>query len=388
MKNPMSIKGYRRPDGSFGIRNHIAVISTVACSNHLAESISRDYPNAVPITHQHGCDQLGKDLDLFFRTLLGIACNGNVAAVLTVGLGCEEISAFDLAKAIEKTGKPVASLIMQEVGGTSDSIIEGRKKLDFLSSSLNLKEEEIDFSKLIIGLECGGSDFSSGIVTNPAVGEAVELMLKEGAKVIFCETTELLGAEEIIRQKSATPGVETFILNKIKQTEEMAVAMGVDIRGAQPSPGNIKGGLSTIEEKSLGAICKVGNSQIQNVLNFAEPCANSGLSFMDTPGNDIESMAGLAAGGAQIIIFTTGRGTPMGFAILPVIKVVASPRTAQIMKENVDVDLSAFFSHGLSIKEAGKMVFNSVIDTAQGNLTKAEMLGHREFAIHRIGPTL
>lgn len=388
MKSPMSFRGYRRPDGSFGIRNHIAVISTVACANHLAESISRDYPNAVPITHQHGCDQLGKDLDLFFRTLLGIACNGNVAAVLTVGLGCEEISAFELAKAIEKTGKPVASLIMQEVGGTSDSILEGRKKLDFLSSSLNLKEEEIDFSKLIIGLECGGSDFSSGIVTNPAVGEAVELMLKEGAKVVFCETTELLGAEEIIRQKSATTGVETFILNKIKQTEEMAVAMGVDIRGAQPSPGNIKGGLSTIEEKSLGAICKVGKSQIQNVLNFAEPCVNSGLSFMDTPGNDIESMAGLAAGGAQIIIFTTGRGTPMGFAIVPVIKVTATPRTARIMKENIDVDLSAFFSHGLSIKEAGKMVFHSVMEIAEGNLTKAEMLGHREFAIHRIGPTL
>ena len=383
-----NFRGFKRSDGSVGIRNHIAIISTVACANHVVDSIAQGYPNAVPITHQHGCDQLGKDLDLFFNTLLGIAKNGNVAAVLVVGLGCEEISAFNLAKSITKIGKPAASLIIQEVGGTSASILEGKKRLNFLCSSLTLKEEDIDFSKLIIGLKCGGSDFSSGIITNPAVGEAVDLLLQKGAKVVFGETTELLGAEEVIRQKAQSSKIKTFILDKIHTVEESAILMRVDIRGAQPSPGNIEGGLSTIEEKSLGAVCKIGNSKINNVLNFAQPCCKPGLSFMDTPGNDILTMAGLAAGGAQVIIFTTGRGTPMGFATVPVIKVCASPKTVHVMKENIDVDISPFFFGKISLSEAGRIVFDSVIETARGKHTKAEILGHREFGIRRIGPTL
>lgn len=388
MKNFSTFRGFQRLDGTVGIRNHIAVISTVACANHVATSIARDYPNAVAITHQHGCDQLGKDLDLFFDTLLGIAKNGNVAAVLVVGLGCEEINALDLAEAIAKSGKPANSLIIQEIGGTSASVIEGKNRLDFLYSSLELEKNNIDFSKLIIGLECGGSDFSSGIITNPAVGEAVNLLLKKGAKVVFGETTELLGAEEIVRQKAQSIEVEKFILEKIHQVEDSAVLMGVDIRGAQPSPGNIKGGISTIEEKSLGAVCKIGNSKINNVLNFAQQCCNPGLSFMDTPGNDIESMTGLAAGGAHVIIFTTGRGTPLGFATVPVIKVCASPKTVNIMQENIDVDLSPLFFGKISLTKAGMMVFDSIIKTVRGNLTKTEILGHKEFGIHRIGPTL
>jgi len=388
MNDFLNFKGFKRPDGSVGIRNHIAVISTVACANHVADLIAQGYPNAVSITHQFGCDQLGKDLDLFFNTLLGIAKNGNVAAVLVVGLGCEEISALDLAEAIAKSGKPANSLIIQEIGGTSASVIEGKKRLNLLCSSLTLKEEDIDLSKLIVGLECGGSDFSSGIITNPAVGKAVNLLLQKGAKVVFGETTELLGAEEVIRQKAQSSKIETFILSKIHKVEESAVLMGVDIRGAQPSPGNIEGGLSTIEEKSLGAVCKIGNSKINNVLNFAQPCCKPGLSFMDTPGNDILTTAGLAAGGAHIIIFTTGRGTPMGFATVPVIKVCASPKTVHVMKENIDVDISPFFFGKISLSEAGMMVFDSVIKTAGGKLTKSEILGHREFGIHRIGPTL
>jgi len=388
MSKGIRIKGYRRPDGSCGIRNHIAVISTVACANHIAELTAAACPDAVAITHQHGCDQIGLDLDLFYKTLLGVAQNGNVAAVMTVGLGCEEISAHDLAEAVAKTGKSAVSLVIQEEGGTSESVKVGRERLKKLSSSFKPSEEEIGFEELIIGLECGGSDFSSGIVANPALGEAVDLFIREGAAVIFCETTELLGAEEIIIQRSASAEVAQFILQKMNRIEEAAAAMGTDIRGAQPSPGNIQGGLSTIEEKSLGAICKIGSAKIEHVLNFADRCTERGLNFMDTPGNDIESMAGLAAGGAQIIIFTTGRGTPMGFATVPVLKVCASPKTSRVMQENIDVDLSSFFKGDLSIIDAGRKIFHTAVRCASGEPCRAEILGHREFGLHRIGPTL
>lgn len=388
MKNNSTFSGFQRSDGSIGIRNYIAVISTVACANHVVNCIAQDFTNAVPITHQHGCDQLGEDLNLFFNTLLGVAMNGNIAAVLVVGLGCEEISARELAEAISKRGKVVDSLVIQEVGGTTASIHEGKNRLKFLSSSIEVKRSDVDFRKLIVGLKCGGSDFSSGLITNPAVGEAVNLLLQKGAKIVFGETTELLGAEEIIKQRAQSDRISSFILNKMHKIEETAILMGVDIRGAQPSPGNIRGGLSTIEEKSLGAICKIGNCKINNVLDFGQLCCEPGLSFMDTPGNDILTMLGLVAGGAHIIVFTTGLGTPMGFAAVPVIKICASPQTVKKMEENIDVDISPFFFVEISLSEAGSIIFNSIIEIIEGKLTKAEILGHREFGIYRIGPTL
>lgn len=388
MKNISTFRGFQRSDGSIGIRNHILVISTVACSNYIVDSIVRDTPNAISATHQYGCDQIGKDLDLFFNTLLGISMNGNVAAVLVIGLGCEEISALYLAKSISEKGKPADYLIIQETGGTSKSIIEGKKKLEKLSLKINSERSSVDFSKLIVGLKCGGSDFSSGIVANPAVGEAVDLLVKNGAKVVFGETTELLGAEELIKQRSESDGVEKFILEKLNKVEESAAKMKVDIRGAQPSPGNIEGGLSTIEEKSLGAICKIGSSEINNVLNYGQRVSKSGLSFMDTPGNDILTMTGLVSGGTHMIIFTTGRGTPMGFATVPVLKICASPRTVNIMEENIDVNLSPLFFNKISLSEAGRMVFQFIINVIEGKLTKAEILGHREFGIYSIGPIL
>jgi altronate dehydratase large subunit len=388
MINSPTFKGYQRIDGSIGIRNHVLIISTVACANYVAERIARDYLDVIPVTHQYGCDQIGKDLDLFFNTLLRISMNGNIAAVLVIGLGCEEISASFLAETISKKGKPVDYLIIQNTGGTSDSIIEGKKKLENLRKLLDPKKSEISFDKLIIGLKCGGSDFSSGIISNPAVGVTVDLLLQNGARVIFGETTELLGAEEVIKERSETAEIERFILKKLNKIEEVAARMKVDIRGAQPSPGNIEGGLSTIEEKSLGAICKIGSSKINHVLNYGQSCSKPGLSFMDTPGNDILTITGFVAGGAQVIIFTTGRGTPMGFATVPVIKICASPRTVSVMEENIDVNLSPLFSNQISLSEAGKMIFQFFCNVIEGKLTKAELLGHSEFGIYSIGPIL
>lgn len=388
MKNIPTFRGFQRSDGSIGIRNHILVISTVVCANYVADSIARSNPNVISVTHQYGCDHIGKDLDLFFNTLLGISMNGNIAGVLVIGLGCEEISASYLAETISKKGKPVDYLIIQKTGGTSASVMEGKKKLRTLCSLLNSEKSDIDFSKLVIGLKCGGSDFSSGMFTNPALGEAVDLLLQNGAKVVFGETTELLGAEEVIKQRSESIEVEKFILKKLNKVEESATLMKVDIRGAQPSPGNIEGGLSTIEEKSLGAICKIGSSKINNVLNYGQNCSKPGLSFMDTPGNDILTMTGLVAGGAHLIAFTTGRGTPMGFATVPVIKLCASPSTVNIMEENIDMNLSTLFFDKMSLSEAGKIIFQFIINVVGGKLTKAELLGHREFGIHSIGPIL
>lgn len=388
MINSPTFKGFQRADGSIGVRNQVLAVSTVACANYVAENIARDYPDVIPVTHQYGCDQVGKDLDLFVNTLLGISMNGNIAAVLVIGLGCEEISAPFLAETISKKGKPADYLIIQNTGGTSDSIIEGKKKLGNLRKSLDPKKNEISFDKLIIGLKCGGSDFSSGMISNPAVGVTVDLLLQNGARVIFGETTELLGAEEVIKERSETAEIERFIFKKLNKIEEVAARMKVDIRGAQPSPGNIEGGLSTIEEKSLGAICKIGSSKINNVLNYGQTCIRPGLTYMDTPGNDILTMTGLAAGGAHMIIFTTGRGTPMGFAAVPVIKICASPLTSKMMEENIDIDLSPFLFNKMSLTEAGEMIFKFSKDVADGKLVKAELLGHREFGIYSIGPIL
>ncbi|MEL7624556.1 MAG: UxaA family hydrolase [Clostridiales bacterium] len=385
----MNIKMYRRENGSYGARNRIAVIPTVACVNHVVQLIASAVEIADAYTHPYGCDQLGYDKELSSKCLAKMGIHPNNGAVLVVGLGCEEILPLDLYKAIKSQQPNTELLVMQEVGGTEKTVEIGREICKKFAAKLEgLQKVETDIANLTVGVECGGSDFTSGIASNPAVGVFTEKLTALGGKVVFGETTELMGAEDIIKEHCASEEIYNFIVGKIKKVEDIAIDMKVDLRGTQPSPGNIEGGLSTIEEKSLGGVCKIGRALIVAALEFGDTATKSGVSFVDTPGNDMACSLGLSAAGAQIIIFTTGRGTPMGFAAAPVIKVTANSKVAQLMRENFDIDLSDIVEGDTSIAAGGETIFNQVLAVAEGELTAAEKLGHREFSLYRVSPIL
>ena len=247
---------------------------------------------------------------------------------------------------------------------------------------------ETDLSHLTIGLECGGSDFTSGIASNPVLGVFTGKLCAAGGKAVFGETAELMGAEEILKNHAADERIYQFIEGRIKAVEQVALDMHVDLRGTQPSPGNIEGGLSTIEEKSLGGVMKIGAERIVDAISFGEKATKPGVTYVDTPGNDLACSLGLACAGAQIIIFTTGRGTPMGFASSPVYKVTANRRIASIMEENFDLDLSGIVDGDMTIPEGGEKLWQDILAAAEGRETRAEQLGHREFSLYRVSPIL
>lgn len=384
-----TIKLYPRENGTGGVRNRIAVISTVACANHVAEQIAAQIPEADAYTHPYGCDQLGADLTLSFDCLVKMGTHPNVGAALVVGLGCEEIKAESLYNEIAKQQPLCDWLTIQEEGGTSKSIAQGVELLHRFQKELSqMQREEFPLSALTVGLECGGSDFTSGIAANPAMGKMAEKLCQAGCKVIFGETAELMGAEEILRKLCVRPEHYEWICQRIHRVEQAAFDMKVDLRGTQPSPGNIDGGLTTIEEKSLGGVCKIGSLPIRDVLNFAETARTPGVSFMDTPGNDLACSLGLAAGGAQVILFPTGRGSPMGFAAAPVIKLTGNALVADQMGENIDVDLSGIVQRTMSLEEGGERLLEKLLAVVNGEETAAERLGHREFSLYRISPIL
>lgn len=384
----MKFKGYRRPDGKVGIRNYVLLLPTSICANHVASEIARTIQGCTVINNFHGCCQVGADAELTFTTLVNAGANPNVGAVILVGLGCEGIQPPKVVQALEKNGKPVECVIIQEEGGSLKSIAKGCAIATRLARQLSLQpREEADISELILGIECGGSDTTSGLVANPACGVAADKLVALGGTSILSETTELIGAEHILARRAINGKVKNKLLQIVAECEARAKAMGEDIRGSQPTPGNIAGGLTTIEEKSLGCIKKAGSSPIQGVLNYAEMPTEKGLYIMDTPGQDIESMSGMVAGGAQVLIFTTGRGTPAGNPIAPVIKITANKKTYDKMRDNIDLDLSGVIDGNQTIKEAGQLIFDEIIQVANGKTTKAEQLGHNEFSIYRIGPT-
>ena len=385
-----TITAFHRQNGAVGIRNHLVVISTVFCANHVNECIAQRFPAAVSITHLFGCDQLGQDAEQTLRVLTHIGQHPNVGAVLVVGLGCEQNSAHDLARTIGGFNKPVASLVIQETGGTTASIEKGITLCRELHHRMQevTRRVRVPVADLVVGLECGGSDFTSGMVANPAIGLVSDALSDIGARVIFGETAEVIGAEHILARRAVNDRVQQFILDRVRGVEQSAGTQQVDMRGSQPSPGNIAGGLSTIAEKSLGAICKSGSRPIIDCLEYAEWATRPGISFMDCPGHDLASITGLVAGGAHMVLFTTGRGTPLGFAVAPVVKITANRQTATRMAENIDVNLSEVLLRRMSIETVASNLNEIILKVANGHLVQAEKLGHREFGFHSIGVTL
>jgi altronate dehydratase large subunit len=371
----VTFKGYRRKDGSVGVRNLVAVIPTVGCVNEAALRITAKFPEAAPFLHHQGCCQLSPDLAIIKRVLVGIALNPNVGSVLLVSLGCESLSAEEVRELIGNR-KSAALIRLQELGGLTGTVKEGIRQARRLAGEMEQERQKASLADLTIGIKCGASDATSGLAANPAIGCAVDRLIDGGATVIFGETTEVLGAEHILAGRAAHESVGRKILQKVREMESRANACGVDMRGAQPTAGNIRGGITTIEEKSLGAIVKGGTRPIKDVLAYGESPPESGLYFMDSPGREMEFLTGIVSGGCQIVLFSTGLGAPQGFPIAPVVKITGNRQTYRSLREHMDIDVSGIMEGSETVEEAGNRIVQAAIETAAGKRVQAEIAGY------------
>ena len=377
--------GYQRPKGKVGIRNKIVIIPSVVCVNNVAIQVANKVENGIALPHPLGCGQFGPDFNFTSKTLSGLAINPNVYGVVVIGLGCENITSKLLARQIKRSKKPVEFFDVQDIkGGTIAAIEKGVNFAQKMSQeAAELKREPFNFSHLVLGLECGGSDSISGITANPAVGVISDRIVEMGGTSILPEFTEWIGTEHLLIQRAIDENVEEKIRSTLDKFLENTMKIGIDFRGVQPTPGNIAGGLTTIEEKSLGTIAKAGKAPIQGVLEYSEAPKGKGLWLMIEPGLDVESMTGLAAAGAQIIIMTTGRGSPTGNPVAPVIKICGNPKSCDYMRCNIDVDASSIITEDKTIDDIAKILWNKVRAVCNGEQTQAEILGFNDIAIWR-----
>ena len=377
--------GYQRPKGKVGIRNKVVILPSVVCVNNVAMQVANKVENGIALPHPLGCGQFGPDFNYTSKTLSGLAVNPNVYGVVVIGLGCENITSKLLARQVKRSKKPVEFFDVQEVqGGTIAAIERGVKFAQKMSEEAReMKREPFDFSHLVLGLECGGSDSISGITANPAVGVVSDRILEMGGTSILPEFTEWIGTEQLLIERAIDKNVEEKIRSTLDKFLDNTMKIGIDFRGVQPTPGNIAGGLTTIEEKSLGTIAKAGKAPIEGVLEYSEAPKGKGLWLMIEPGLDVESMTGLAAAGAQIIIMTTGRGSPTGNPVAPVIKICGNPKSCDYMRCNIDVDASSIITEDKTINDVAETLWNKLINTCNGEQTQAEVLGFNDIAIWR-----
>jgi altronate hydrolase len=401
-------QGYDRGDGRIGTRNYIAIISTVNCSASTSKYISdrfrttdllRQYPNVdgvVAITHKSGCAMQydGSDHNQLDRTLAGFAKHPNVAAYILVGLGCETGQAIHLVEhqgLIQLNGSRKKPLVItiQECGGIGKTVEAGVKAIAQLLPQVNdVKRTRLPASQIILGTECGGSDGNSGVTANPALGVASDLVVAQGGTSILGETPEIYGAEHLLTRRAISRAVGEKLVERIKWWEWYTGIFGAEINN-NPSPGNKEGGLTTIYEKSLGAIAKGGSTALVDVLGYAEPVRAKGFVVMDTPGYDPVSMTGIVAGGANVLVFTTGRGSVFGCKPAPSIKVATNSPMYHHMIDDMDINAGAILE-GTPVEEVGRQIFEEILAVASGKRTKSEQngVGEEEFAPWSIGPTL
>jgi altronate dehydratase large subunit len=373
-------QGFERPDGSVGVRNHLLVIAPIDCSFEPAKRIAAQVEGAVAVTQYHGC---GAD-EMVVNNLVGVGGNPNVAGVLLVGLGCETLTSEMLADGIRPTGKPVEIVVVQRDGGTLKTIERGTRILQRMAlGAAEIVRETFPLSELTLAVECGGSDATSGLAANPAAGVAADMLIDEGGTVIFSEPQEMTGTEHLLAGRAVNGRVADAIYAMIGRQEARMKAAGIDSRFM--SKGNIDGGLTTIEEKSLGAIRKGGTRPIQGVLENdrlrLDKPTHGGLWLQDGTGWDVPSMTHMIAAGAQVVVFTTGRGSTVGHAIAPVLKVTGNPETYANMADNMDVNAGTILDGSESIRTVGKRIFDSFVEAASGRRTKAEALGYQDFAV-------
>jgi altronate dehydratase large subunit len=355
----------------------------------VVERLDRSGANESMLTHQHGCGQVGDDLALTRKVLLGVATNPNVGAVVLVSLGCESNQPDTLAEVIGRTGREVEVVSIQAMRGITPASEYAAETIARMRSSLDGDRRiEAGWDELIVGLECGGSDGWSGVTANPALGRAADWLVERGATVVLGETPEIIGAEHLLARRAVLPRVGADLLRVVDDWERKIAQTGVDARGGQPSPGNIDGGITTIEEKSLGAIQKGGASPLQEVIGYGDRPSQRGLVFMDTPGQDIEQLTGLAAGGCQLVCFTTGRGTPTGSPVMPVIKIATNSRMAGLMHDHIDIDAGRVIDGAATLDQVASEIVDVVSDVCAGELTASERNRQRDFALPRLWGSL
>jgi altronate hydrolase len=396
--------GIVRADGKVGTRNYIGVLATSGCSSSVARFIAQAfdaetlsaYPNVdgiVPIAHQSGCGLVGygEHIDSLRRTLAGWARHPNFAGVFVVGHGCEHVHLDDLNSHIQlPPGRMFGGLSVQSAGGTRKSV---QKAVDAIRAMLpeadRARRQSVPVSHLIVGLECGGSDALSGVTANPALGYASDMLVRHGGTVILSETTEIFGAEQLLAQRAINRAVGEKLIERVRWWEDYARRMNFELDN-NPSPGNKAGGLTTILEKSLGAVAKSGSTNLVEVYRFAEAVTAEGLVFMDTPGYDIVSVTGMVAGGANVVCFTTGRGSVFGCKPVPSIKLASNSAMYHAMQDDMDINCGPIVEGGATVAQVGEEIFKTILDVASGRKSKSEQLGYgdSEFAPWMVGATL
>ena len=387
---PRTFMGYHRADGGVGTRNYLGILTSVNCSGSVARFIAEgiekagwldDFPNVdgvVPIVHGTGCGMSGKDegYDTLFRTLAGYARNPNFAGILLVGLGCEVMQVPDLiGKARMRADGNFRYMTIQQTGGTRKTIQRGMEVLREMAEVANqATRQPAGLEHLMVGLQCGGSDGYSGITANPALGHASDLLVAQGGTTILSETSEIYGAEHLLTRRAVTPEVGAKIVERIHWWEEYTARNGGEMDN-NPSPGNKKGGLTTILEKSLGAVAKGGTAPLTQVYKFAEPITERGFVFMDSPGYDPTSVTGQIASGANLIAFTTGRGSVSGYKPTPCIKLATNTEMYDRMSEDMDINCGDIITEGVTLEQKGREIFELFLRVASGEETKSEELG-------------
>lgn len=402
---PATFQGIVRTDGRVATRNYLGVLTSVNCSATVAKLVAdhidrsgllRDYPHVdgvVPITHGSGCGMAGSGdgIDLLRRTLTGYAHHPNFAGILVIGLGCEVNQIADLTKGWESTlDRPIDTMTIQETGGTGATVKAAMERLrEMLPAANDVKREPVPASALILGLNCGGSDAYSGITANPALGAATDLLVRHGGTAVLAETPEIYGAEHLLTRRAVNQRVGEKLVDLIHWWERYTAANGGSMDN-NPSPGNKEGGLTTILEKSLGAVAKAGTTNLVDVYRYAEPVTAKGMVFMDTPGYDPVSVTGIVAGGANVVCFTTGRGSVYGCKPAPSLKLCTNTETYDHMADDMDVNCGVIADGTASVEDVGRQVFELILATASGRRTKSEEwgFGSEEFTPWQLGAVM
>jgi len=390
--------GYPREDGRAGTRNYIAVVAASNCAAHTAELIAASFdgeklpPNVdgvVAFPHGEGCGHnAGADLKQLQRTLGGVLNHPNVASAIILGLGCEVNQIDHYLGAGSPRTERLVGMTLQSSGGTRATVEAAHREIEkMMERAAGERRVEVPASKIVLGLNCGGSDSFSGITANPALGVCSDMLAEIGATAVLAETTEIFGAEHLLVRRARSRAVAEKLLGFVRGYKDYLVRFGGSFDD-NPSPGNKEGGLTNILEKSLGAVAKAGSTPLNDVVDYAERVSAPGFVFMNTPGYDPVSLTGLAAGGANLIAFTTGRGSAIGFPTIPVIKIASNSATYRRMQDNMDVNAGRIADGDATVREIGKEIFDLVLRVASGERTASERLGHHEFVPWRIGPVL
>jgi (2R)-sulfolactate sulfo-lyase subunit beta len=377
-------EGWRRENGRMGVRNHVIILPVDDLSNAACEAVANNIKGAMAIPHAYGRLQFGADLDLHFRTLIGVGCNPNVAGVVVIGI--EPGWTGKIVEGIAASGKPVEGFAIEQNGDINTIASASRAAYRLVKHASTLKKSKADLTELWVSTKCGESDTTSGLASCPTVGNAFDKLWENGNTLVFGETTELTGGEHLVAARCRTPEIRAEFMRMFDRYQGVIEANKTsDLSDSQPTKGNIEGGLTTIEEKALGNIQKIGKKcTVDGVLDKAEMPTGPGLWFMDSSSAAAEMVTLCAASGYAVHFFPTGQGNVIGNPILPVIKLTANPRTQRTMSEHIDVDVTGLLQKTMNMHDAGEALLDSMLRTADGELTAAELLGHREFSLTRL----